>query len=81
MADPKPNFSEDHISGEEQIQKCLLEKRIGFDEISIITLQNLIQKAPKGETFIVPSDMKKHLYTDCAQRTERKDLKFVVESK
>ena len=74
-------FPKKESYGEEQITECLASKRVGFEEISVIILQELVRKAPQNEAFIVPDKNQETIYEDCANKTGRKDLKFIVESK
>jgi len=66
------------ILGEEQINKCLTTKRIGFDEISQITAGDVFRKATENEVFTVPNENLKILYEDHSMKIGRKDLKFIV---
>ena len=66
-----------HI-GEEAINECLADKKIGFKEISQQTAGKVFQQAEQGTTFIVPDDNIKIVYEDHAKSIGRSDLKFEV---
>lgn len=65
-------------SDAEEIEECLRSKRIGFEEISSVTLGAIFHKAPQGETFTVPAEKNATFYKWIAKKGGRKDLKFVV---
>ena len=68
---------ESHV-GEEAINECLDTKRIGFKEIGVDTVENIVRRAPQDEIFTVPDPRYQETYGALANLMGRKDLKFVV---
>ena len=69
---------EEEYSDEKAIEKCLESGRLGYDEISVLAVDELFRQAPEGKIFQVPNDIRKTEYEHQAKANKRGDVRFEI---
>jgi len=62
------------------VKEALESGRIGFDEISVEAVVEVITNSPKNKTFLVPDDRYVATYSHRATSLGRNDVGFEVET-